>query len=482
MKKRIIIISLLVVVFLSFFIFKKDASGNASDEVEFVKAQRGDMVITLKESGFLNAVEEITIKNEIAFKELSILELVDDGAFVSEGDFLIELDSEPLEQEKIRIENLVSDRVLALTEAKNTYEITESKTNSEVNTANNNIEFARLDLEKFDTLDKVTQLDESLQSIDIAEDEMKFSEQTYKASVELAEKGFETKSKVDRDKLDLSAKEKAFKSSRSKYEALKNYDLRKEKLELTRALEEANSKYERTQKEGDNEIQKAKAQLENAKSRLASAELELESIIDQLSKTIIRAPVTGYALYPQFSYWRRDRKITKGKSVRRNESLMRIPDMRKLKVDIEVAEHFISDLKEGQKAIITIDSLKDQQFSGVLSKVGLLPLQEQGFGNQSGVQKYKVVIDVIDDSLPSTIKPQISASTEVILDTLKDVLSVPIQAVHTIKGKQTVYVRSGGGGSYQAREVSIGKMDTSFIQIIKGIDEGDEVLISEPGF
>ena len=146
MKKRIIIISLLVVVFLSFFIFKKDASGNASDEVEFVKAQRGDMVITLKESGFLNAVEEITIKNEIAFKELSILELVDDGAFVSEGDFLIELDSEPLEQEKIRIENLVSDRVLALTEAENTYAITESKTNSEINTANNDIEFARFQL------------------------------------------------------------------------------------------------------------------------------------------------------------------------------------------------------------------------------------------------------------------------------------------------------------------------------------------------
>ena len=477
--KRTFIILFALAVILSIFFFRKGDGGNSSEMPDFVKAQRGDMVISLKESGLLNAVEEITIKNEITYKSLNVLEVVADGTYVEEGDFLLELDSEPLIQEQTNKENSVSDKALAVTEAENTLAITQSETESAVISAENKIEFARLDLEKFEKLDKIRQIDEALQAIDIAKDQLNFSKQGYDASVELAAKGFETKSKVDRDRLDLSAKEKQLKSAEAKYDMLEQYDLHKEKLQLTRNLEEAKSKSERTEKEGDIKIQRAQAKLDNAKESLERAEEDLAEINEQLEKTVIHAPLSGYALYPQVRYYQRDRKMVKGKAVKRGESLIRIPNMSQMKVDIEVAEHFVSDLKVGQVAIITIDSLKGQEFAGKLGNVSLLPIQEESW-NQSGVQKYKVVIDITDDSLPATIKPQISASTEVILDTLKDVLSVPIQAVHTVKGKQTVYVRQGGSSDYEAREIEIGKMDTNYIQIINGVEENEEVLISEP--
>lgn len=479
MKKKVAIVSVLIVVLCGAFFLKKGKGVKNSEQPEFVKVRRGDMVITLKESGFLNAVEEVMIKNEIAFSSVSILEVVPDGAFVKKGDVLVELDAAPLLDEKGEIENKVSDKKLSLTEAENTYEITESEIASSITTAKNAIEFARLDLEKFETLDKVRQLDEALQDIDIAEDELRLSEQGYEASVKLAEKGFETKSKVDSDKLALSARKRNLKSSRAKYKMLESYDLHKEGLQLTKKLEEAKSKYDRERKEGDNKIQKAKAKLENAKSSLVRAEEKLADIEDQLTKVIIKAPISGYALYPSVRYYQTDRKITKGKKVQRNESLIRIPNMESLKVDIDVAEHFVNDLEVGQKVVVTIDSLKDKNFSGELSHVALLPIKEASW-NKSAVQKYKVVIDVSDTSLPDDIKPQISASTEIILDTLEGVISVPIQAVHTVKGKQTVYVKNGAGSGYEAREVKIGKMDTNYIHIVDGLKDTEKVLVSEP--
>ncbi|MDC0088342.1 efflux RND transporter periplasmic adaptor subunit, partial [Akkermansiaceae bacterium] len=431
------------------------------------------------ESGFLNAVEEVTIKNEVSLKSLNILEIIPDGTLVEKGDLLIELDAEPLLQEKIRIETLVGDMALALTEAENTYSITESEVKSELSSSENSIEFARLDLERFKTLDKVRQLDEALHDIDIAKDELNLSQQGYQASVELAEKGFETKSKVDRDKLDLSAKEKNLKSSIAKHKMLKAYDLHKEDLELTKQLEESESKYQRAEKEGDNKKHKALAKLENAKVKLQRAEEELAGVKEQIAKTIIHAPLDGYALYPNVSRYQSSNKIEKGKSVRLSESLIRIPNMSKMKVDIEVAEHFVSDLEVGQKVIVTIDSLKDREFAGVLGHVALLPIKESSY-RRGGVQKYKVVVDIEDETLPDSIKPQISASTEIILDTLEDVVFVPIQAVHTVKGKRVVYIKKAGSSDYEMREVVIGKMDASYLQISEGLAEGDEVLISEP--
>ncbi len=478
MKKPISIIGSVLALALIVYFTTRDSPDTSTTKPQFAKTKRGDMIITLKESGFLNAVDELTIKNEISFNQLNITEVIPNGSYVKEGDFLISLDPEPLEKEKNRIETTIAERTLAVSEARNTLEITQSEVESEVTDAKNGIEFANLDLKKFKSLDKTRQLNEALTEIDIASDNLKFSEQSYLSSVELADKGFETKSKVDQDKLDLTAKEKKLKSVQAHYEILKDFDLHKEHLQLTRELEEAQNKYDRMKKQGENKVQKAYAKLENSEILLSRAEEELGKINQQLALAELRAPIEGYALYPKKRYYQDD-KIEKGKTVNRNQTLLRIPDMSHMKVDIDVPEYYISDLSVGQKATITIDSLKDQTFPGVVGNVALLPIQTNSW-QKSNVQKYKVEVNIENGILPKTIKPQISAAAEITLDILEDVLSIPIQAVHTVQGAQVVYVRSGINDEYKERKVEIGKIDTNYIQILNGLKEGEEVLISEP--
>ncbi len=479
MKKKLIIIAGALCLAAIFITLKTGGDKSDSSKTEFTKVKKGDLIITIKENGFLNAVEEETIKNKIRKREINIIDIVDDGTYVEKGAFLIELDSEPLLEEKNELDIKINEKTLDVTDAENSLEITKSEVESDTTAALNLIEIANLELQKFTKLERQNQLDEALAEIDIAEDEYQFSKQTFTSSKELAEKGFETKSRVERDKLDLSAKQKKLKTAQNKYEITKHYDIKKSEIQLTKDAEEAQNKYEREQKQGYRKIQKAEAKLASAKRNLELTHQALADVKTQIEHTKIMSPVSGYALYPKTRYYNDHLKIQKGKAVRKSQTLMRIPNMSKMKVDIDIAEHYISDLKEGLTSYVTIDSIKGKQFNATVGKIALLPKQENSWA-RSGAQKYDVEIDIADGQLPEDIKPQITASVEIIVDELKDVLYIPVQSVHTVKGKRVVYVKAALSNTYKEQEVKIGKMNSSYIQILDGLTSEDEVLISEP--
>ena len=478
MKKIIIIVSVVILIILGAILLPRSGAEASDIKPEFAKAKRGDLTITVKESGFLNAMEEITIKNQINQRSTEIVNIVPDGSYVKKGDFLVELDSTELNSLKNSLDDKILTQELSLNESQNNLAITKSEVNSAVEEAKNAIYFAQLELEKFQSLDKKRQIDELQSDIEEAKDEMNLSKQTYNASKTLVEKGFETTGKLDQDRLNLNSKAKKLEALEAQLEILLKYDLVEKQKRFSNALEEAKNKHERMIKEGEIKTHKAEATVRNNEEKLALTRKELTILLDQLTFTTLNSEVEGYALYPRSDRFSNDRKIEIGREVGKDQTLMRIPIMSDMKVDIEVAEHFISDLELGQSTIITIDSIKDQTFKGIVSKIALLPKQNHSWLG-STVQKYEVEIDVDDSTLPDTIKPQISASAEVVLNQLKDVLSIPIQAVHTVKGKQVVYIRKGGS-DIEEREVKIGSLETNLVEITQGLSDGEEVLISDP--
>jgi len=480
MKKIILIIVLIALAIGGYFLF---IAGKDETEVkhEFAKVKKGEMIISIKESGFLNAVEEEKIKNESSVKQLTIVDIVENGSYIKKGDFLIELDSAPLLEEKFELEEKLLFAQVKHEEEENNLDITKSEVKSAVSSATSAIDFANLDLEKFEKLEKETMMDDALAEIDSARDAFKLSEQSYNTSVELADRGFETKSKVDQDKLDLAVKTLKLKSAQSQHIAVKDFDVKKQELRLKRDLEEALAKLEREKKQGESKIRKAEAAVTGALASVQSAETALQLIEEEIKKTKLYSPVSGYALYPKnsSSSSRESGGIEKGKTVYKKQTLLRIPNMEDMKIDVKVAEHFVSEVEVGQKVIVTIDSIKDKQFSAEVTKVSLLPVK-QGFWEQAGSQKYEVEVNVDDTQLPNDIKPQISASAEIFVDRIEDATYVPIQAVHTEKGQQLVYVKANTEDGYEVREIKIGKINTTYIQVLEGVKEGEEVLISEP--
>lgn len=167
--------------------------------------------------------------------------------------------------------------------------------------------------------------------------------------------------------------------------------------------------------------------------------------------------------------------VEEGAQVRKRQELVKIPDTSRMKVTLKVHESHVGQVQAGQPAFVVLDSLPDQQFRGEVTKVGILPDAQSRWGNPN-LKVYSTEV-VITDPIPD-VKPGVSARAEIVVANLQDVLTVPIQAVTTLKGQQVCYVKKFRGP--ESVPVEIGMFNSSFIEIKSGLSEGDQVLLAPP--
>ncbi len=85
---------------------------------------------------------------------------------------------------------------------------------------------------------------------------------------------------------------------------------------------------------------------------------------------------------------------------------------------------------------------------------------------------------VIIDGSHEFIKPGMSAKVEILVEELHDTMIVPVQVVANRDGKKVCYVYSPGGP--ESRVVETGAFNDVFVQILSGLEVGEEVLLSPP--
>ena len=87
-------------------------------------------------------------------------------------------------------------------------------------------------------------------------------------------------------------------------------------------------------------------------------------------------------------------------------------------------------------------------------------------------------VTVAIDGTRDWVKPGMSAKVEILVSKLPDVVHIPVQAVSLSEGKQVCYVV--GGLKSERREVETGEFTDEFIEIKKGLKEGEKVLLRPP--
>ncbi|MDB4041712.1 efflux RND transporter periplasmic adaptor subunit, partial [Akkermansiaceae bacterium] len=436
---------------------------------------RGDFVISIVEGGTLQAVNEVVVKNAID-GDSRIIWLIPEGTYVKKDDLLVEFDTGEAEKnvEEQRVE--VEARQAGLVKAENDLIITRSTADSELSEADLEVKFATMDLEKFEQLERVHKTREAELKIDTAEEALKLAQQRYEWSIKLAEKGFETKTQVDRDKLDVSLKSKEFETAKSTHQMLETFDLQKQYAEFVSKKKEAIAKLERTKKQSESKIAQDLANVNSAKITLKLKEESLAKRIEQLKATKVKAPQDGLVIYAKpRSRWGDDVQIAEGSVVRNRSNLITIPDVSSMKVSIKIHESMIGQIKKGQKSYVVLDSIPDQRFEGEVTKVAILPDSDRNWSNPD-LKVYATEITIADTI--EGIKPGVSAKAEIIIEELTDVLTVPIQAVTSVDGQQVCF--RNNGGDLEPIPVEIGKFNTKYIEIKSGLEKGQEVMLNPP--
>jgi len=259
-----------------------------------------------------------------------------------------------------------------------------------------------------------------------------------------------------------------------------------------------------------------------AEYSVKSAEAGLKELQTSLKRTTLYAPMGG--IVSKLNVEKGERVV--GNALMAGTEVVRIANLYKMEVQVEVSENDIPRVSLGDPVEIEVDAYIGRKFTGKvtqiansanttgssISGVSLTSDQVTNFVVKIDIDpaSYK---DLISPSNPYPFRPGMSASVDINTNTLENVLSIPIQAVTTREKKE---VEGGGEKPSKAKKVreeeqegeedaprlvdedellevvfvvgsdtvkvvpvKTGIQDDTYIEIVSGLQEGDQVA-TEP--
>ncbi|HXZ67470.1 MAG TPA: efflux RND transporter periplasmic adaptor subunit, partial [Alphaproteobacteria bacterium] len=228
-------------------------------------------------------------------------------------------------------------------------------------------------------------------------------------------------------------------------------------------------------------VDRADANVKSAESQVALSQAALNSDQSALDKASIKAPTDGIVL---------DRLVEPGQTVAatfQTPLLFKIAeDLTHMELDVDIDEADIGSVRSGQAAIFTVDAYPGRPFRARIVSVHNAPKTEQG------VVSYQGVLSVDNPDL--ALKPGMTATAEILVASLRDVLTVPSGALRFVpEGADPTPPKplADGSGNFSARlwlpagaakprpvDVTAGASDGDRTAIVKGdVHAGEQVIV-----
>lgn len=313
----------------------------------------------------------------------------------------------------------------------------------------------------------------------VASSELAVVEESVEGAKRLHQREFITKQTLENEMVGLDKARLALQRTETELELFRDYEFPKEAEKMLSTYEEALLELIRTKREKMALMSQVFARYRSAKRRY---ELELkkrEHLEEQLASCVIRATQPGLVAYggANADYYssRHYDGISSGATLKNGQPIITIPDMSKLGVDVKIHESHVKKIEIGQKVYITAESVPDKTLLGRVAKVAVLPDSNASRYNPS-LKVYPATIEI--EGTHDFLKPGMSAKVEIIVDELEGVTYAPVQSVFIENGEHFVFVKTLGG--YRRQVVEIGAHNNDFIELRRGLEVGDNVLLKMP--
>jgi HlyD family secretion protein len=159
-----------------------------------------------------------------------------------------------------------------------------------------------------------------------------------------------------------------------------------------------------------------------------------------------------------------------GDQVSTGTSGFRIDDLAHLLVDVQVSEVDINSVQVGQPVVVTFDAVLGREYHGKVVEVS-------GVGTSvQSVVNFNVTVELTDPDVD--VKPGMTASVTITIQSLDNVLLIPNRAVHLINGQRMVYVLRNG--QLSEIPVTLGASDNTMSELTSGALSAGDVLVLNP--
>lgn len=213
----------------------------------------------------------------------------------------------------------------------------------------------------------------------------------------------------------------------------------------------------------------AVAKVERKKLEMKQKQTRVEKLEKVYHSLVITAPKGGMVIYGKD---RMREKIKVGSSVSPwMPVIATLPDMSSMQSLTYVNEIDISKVKKGQKVQMGIDAIPEKKLEGeVVSVANIGQPMPKGDAKVFEV-KIRIFGNVND------LKPAMTTSNTIQTATLQDTTYIPAEAIFENDSLQYVYLKKG---KLIKQVVDLGDQNENMILVRKGVEEGDEILLTQP--
>lgn len=230
----------------------------------------------------------------------------------------------------------------------------------------------------------------------------------------------------------------------------------------------------------------ASVSLPTAEANLLSAELSVKSARQEVSETTLTAPFSGTIAQVSGSVGETvsggsssgggDSEAssplggTGEESGGGSEAFMVIAQLHRLKMEVSFSESDIGKVRAGQTATVSVDSMEGVELAGKVTKVSVLPSE-----GSSGVVEYPATIQLAQSA--KGVRAGMSASAEVVVEQVKDAVTVPSEAISSLGSAKTVTVEEDG--KEETKTIKTGLVGDENTEVISGLKAGEKLVLPE---
>lgn len=263
--------------------------------------------------------------------------------------------------------------------------------------------------------------------------------------------------------LKFSMKEKELQVEQSKYEP-------------QMVIQQAVIDLQRTGRDYDQLLSTYKLKQDQAMAKISEINAQIKQqtnkidLLKNLNEAfIIKAPKDGMVIYDR--NWNGEKKGPGSQINSWNPTVAELPDLSDMISKTYVNEVDISRVKVGQDVTINVDAFPDNEYTGQVIQVANIGEQLRGF--DSKVFEVSVQINEQD----TILRPAMTTGIEILTDTYKDVLSIPLESLHS---DTLAFVYKQTPNAIIKQEVLTGLSNDNAIIIEHGLEASDKVLLSIP--
>ncbi len=222
--------------------------------------------------------------------------------------------------------------------------------------------------------------------------------------------------------------------------------------------------------EAETRVQIQRSAFQSAEFGVVQARARLEEVEEQRARTTITAPISGRITRLNIE---EGETVVVGTMNNPGSLLLTVSDLSIIETVLVVDETDVPRIRIGDPARVQLDAYPGQSFQAAVTRISDASIAGAGSGPASrGSVDFEVFLTLADP--PSQLRPDLSATADIVVDRRPDVLSVPIIAVTLRDGVEGVFVVEDGRARWTP--VELGITGAEHFEVRSGLQRGTRVV------